>query len=57
MPYRCSACSTLHYIPRALVVVCPICTAPVGERCRDLRSTDPGKHRITEHAERLELLP
>lgn len=59
MPYRCSACMTLHYIPRALVVTCPVegCKVPPGEMCRDLRSVDKGKHRITEHPERLALLP
>lgn len=57
MPFRCTACHTLHYIPRALVVTCPVCKVPPGERCRDLRSVDKSKHRITEHPERLELLP
>lgn len=54
--FRCSACGTVHYLPRALAVVCPKCSAEVGERCRDTRSSDPNKHRLTLHPEREALL-
>jgi hypothetical protein len=40
--FRCSACSTLHHIPRSLFVTCPTCEAVPGMRCVDLR---PGRNR------------
>ena len=56
LPYRCSACGTEHYIPRALAVACPVCDAQIGRPCRDLRikKTSP---RVTPHPEREALLP
>lgn len=56
-PFRCSACGTTHHVPRALAVVCPECGAEVGERCRDKRSADTKKHRLTIHPAREALLP
>jgi len=57
--YRCSACGTVHHIPRALAVACPVtkCGAGIGELCHDTRSADPKKHRLTPHHEREALLP
>lgn len=55
--FRCSACGTVHHLPRALAVVCPKCKAGIGERCRDLRSADQKKHRLTVHPEREAILP
>jgi hypothetical protein len=40
--FKCTACGTLHHIPRALVVACPTCDAGPGARCVDLR---PGRNR------------
>lgn len=56
-PFQCTACGTTHYIPCALAFTCPKCSAEVGERCRDTRSADPTKHRLTVHPEREALLP
>jgi predicted RNA-binding Zn-ribbon protein involved in translation (DUF1610 family) len=55
--FRCSACGTVHHLPRALAVACPECKAEIGEHCRDKRSADPKKHRLTPHPEREALLP
>lgn len=54
--FRCSACGTIHHIPRSLAFVCPECSAEVGEHCRDKRSADPKKHRLTPHPQREALL-
>jgi hypothetical protein len=56
--FRCSACGTTHHLPRALAVTCPKeqCQADIGEHCRDTRSADPKKRRLTPHPEREALL-
>jgi predicted RNA-binding Zn-ribbon protein involved in translation (DUF1610 family) len=50
--FRCTACGTIHHIPLALAHACPNCQAVVGEKCRDKRSADTKKHRLTIHPER-----
>jgi predicted nucleic acid-binding Zn-ribbon protein len=55
--FRCTACGTVHYIPCAMAVACPKCSAAAGERCRDTRSADPKKYRLSVHPEREALLP
>jgi hypothetical protein len=57
--FKCGACGTVHYVPRALVLDCPVagCKAEPGAHCRDLRSNDPDARRVTPHPEREALLP
>lgn len=55
--FRCSACGTTHHVPRALAVACPTCLAKIGSACRDTRSADPKKTRLTPHPQREALLP
>jgi uncharacterized OB-fold protein len=57
MEFRCGACGTVHHIPRALAVTCPLCQAEPGDKCLDLRSTTDVKYRLTPHPEREALLP
>lgn len=56
MEFRCSACGTVHHIPRALAATCPICQAIPGIRCWDLRAKTR-RHRLTPHPEREALIP
>jgi hypothetical protein len=54
--FTCSACGTVHHLPRALSVECPVCSAEIGKFCWDRRSKKP-RHRLTVHPEREALLP
>lgn len=57
MQFRCSACGTLHHIPRALAADCPTCLAEPGVRCLDLRASATTRYRLTPHPEREALIP